>query len=247
MNTKIFITILLLMAAIISNAQVSRPKILTDESSSIRPIVSYNDGELDRDRELYQRRSAVKSNARSDDSDGTFYPYYVSSKSLIVRSAPSHEAPVLKTVPSGEVVYLANGENYPWKRMKVTYFDTEQWEYQTTFGYVDGSMVRAWSQRGQSVNVNVADRRPVEKKGRVTIWTDCDDDGYIDVYVDGNYVGVIQTCFYKKSPVCGEDGTLVVETFEGKHEIAAFGSTKIWKGQITISPDGCALKRLSAM
>ncbi|MDR1406997.1 MAG: SH3 domain-containing protein [Tannerella sp.] len=278
MKTRIYITALSVAAAMTAGAQDYYGK----ESPYIRPAVYRMDGNIPQDRD-YRNISPKKridgSYLNNSCRDQAYHPYSVTVKALAVRSAPSHSAPVLTTIPGGEVIHLADG-NYPWKSMRITYFDTEAWTYRTAVGYVNSQYIRspapASTGRAEAVTANIplytdrprhdtapgahpiVDRtyaaadlpttiRPqTGKKGRVTIWTDCEDDGHIDVYIDGEYAGKLTSSFYRSTPMCSEDGTLVRELSAGRHDLSAFGATRIWSGEVTVAPEQCILKQLTA-
>jgi hypothetical protein len=273
MKTTCYFTILyLIIATATAGAQDYRRT-----GTYIRPTISRDSRNTYpewNDRSAYTRKSAAASWPNDDYYENTGYPCYVTVTSLPVRSAPAYDAPVLTTIPCGEVIHLANEDHYPWKSMTVNYFDSDEWKYKTTVGYVNSEYVRspaspsnrpgtidnrpnlAYRQEIRPAARPVNDRtyiaRPtvnraqIEKPGRITIWTDCDDDGHIDVYVDGQYAGTLTTCFRRAEPSFGADGTVVRELLPGKHTITARGSSKTWIGEVTVSYDQSIRKLLSA-
>jgi hypothetical protein len=273
MKTRIYITALLTVMAMTAGAQDYHGR----GSICPRPSVPQTDRNIRQEWgywDIYPKKTLNRSFLKDDYYDRTYYPYYVAVKSLAVRSAPSYDAPVLTTVSEGEVIHLT-GDQYPWKSMRVTYFDSDAWAYRTTVGYVNSRLVRSPTPspadgkgldvpaytdpfHGQSTRTKsrpIIDRtytdrtiitgRSSESKGRVAIWTNCEDDGYIDVYIDGDYAGKLMTSFYGTAPVCGEEGTVVRELPAGKHDISAFGSTRMWNMEAEVLPGQCTLKLLS--
>ncbi|MDR0757148.1 MAG: SH3 domain-containing protein [Tannerella sp.] len=274
MKTRIYITALLTVIAMTADAQDYYRR----ESISPHSSVPQTGRNLQQEWgywDIYPKKTLNRSFLQDDCYDRIYYPYYVAVKSLAVRSAPSYDAPILTTVSQGEVIHLT-GDQYPWKSMRVTYFDSDAWAYRTTVGYVNSQLVRSPTPssanrtgstaptyadpfRGQSTRTEsrpiidrtytdrtiIVKRSSSERKGRVAIWTNCEDDGYIDVYIDGDYAGKLTTSFYGTAPVCGEEGTIVRELPAGKHDISAFGSTRMWNMEAEVLPGQCTLKLLS--
>ncbi|MDR1331481.1 MAG: hypothetical protein LBK07_05190, partial [Tannerella sp.] len=86
-------------------------------------------------RDIYPKKTIDRPGDRQRSGEAAYYPYVVSAPSLPVRSAPAYDAPALATLPEGEVIHLAAAP-YPWKSMRITYFDAEAWTYRTAVGYV---------------------------------------------------------------------------------------------------------------
>ena len=211
------------------------------------------------------RQSSNPSYVNTDEYyDGVYYQAYIATRPLTVRSAPANGSSALMAVPEGQILYLADNNSYSaWRTTRITYFDAEAWEYKTTTGYVESQSVRPANTMADNRTGRTSTSRPISgtriipeqpasvatgsgRIGRVSIWTDCDDDGHIDVYVDGNPVGQLTTCFYTSAPACGEKGTLTLDLSIGKHNLSAFGATKIWRGEVVASADECTMKQLSA-
>ncbi|MDR1602577.1 MAG: SH3 domain-containing protein [Tannerella sp.] len=274
MKTKTYITALLIIMAMTAGAQDYYREYISPRPSS--PQTNRNIQKEWGYWDIYPKKEINRSFLKDDYYDRTYYPYYVFVKSLAVRSAPSYDAPILTTISQGEVIHLTGGDYYPWKSMRVTYFDADAWAYRTTVGYVNSQLVRSpvpssannranltvpayadpsFLQNTRSKSRPIIDRtytdqsiivrRNFESKGSVSIWTNCEDDGYIDVYIDGDYAGKLTTSFYSMAPVCGEEGTVVRELTAGKHDISAFGSTRMWNMEADVLPGRCTLKLLS--
>jgi hypothetical protein len=275
MKTTFYFTLLcMIMAATAADAQDYRKT-----GTYIRPTVSRDSKntyhEWNNAGNIPRSKSISQSYLNDDYGENTYYPYCVVAQSLTVRSAPAYDAPVLTTIPCGEVVHLTKGGNYPWKSMKVNYFDSEEWTYKTAVGYVDSEDVRSSTpvsenraggidnqayaahnhetrpaarpiRERSSIATPIVDKAKTDKPGRITIWTDCDDDGYIEVYVDGQHAGTLTMSFHGAEPSFGADGTIVRDLPPGKHTITARGLSKTWSGEVTVAPDQSIRKLLAA-
>ncbi|MDR2120678.1 MAG: SH3 domain-containing protein [Tannerella sp.] len=277
MKRVIYIAAICIVATAVAGAQARYGREGTDRT---RPSHIRTGGDLRQEwgyMDIYPKKKINRPYLKEDCYDGTYYPHYVAVRSLFVRNAPSYDAPVLTTIAQGEVIHLTDAD-YPWKKMAITYFDTEAWVYRTTVGYVNCQLVRSAApspanKTGRtSAPAYVADpdgrrNRPSQSRpiidrtrtgrpaivgqngeagcGRLTVWTNCEDDGYIDVYIDGDYAGQLTTSFYGTDPACGEEGTIARELPAGRHDISAFGSTGMWNVEAIVVPGRCTLKLLS--
>ena len=83
-------------------------------------------------------------------------------------------------------------------------------------------------------------------KGKITIWTNCSDEGIISIYIDDVYKGQITSYYLESySPSCGDSGTLNIILTEGTYHITAIGNETKWDGSVTITADECQLKKVS--
>lgn len=194
----------------------------------------------------------------SSSTNGT--TYYVSSISLNVRSGPSTNYSVLTSLSYGDDVQVIETSNLYWYKVKVG----------STIGYVNSSNLTFTSPlltkndyystpstnysntnynnyTNSTSSYNSNSYHPYGyNKGKITLWTDCSDDGQISVYIDDEYKGVISSYFDgNSSPNCGDDGTLVITLAAGTYKIKASGNKKIWEGFVTVSADECLIQGLS--
>ncbi len=84
-------------------------------------------------------------------------------------------------------------------------------------------------------------------KGQVSFWTNISLQSKIDIYIDGAYVGSLDSYFERGVPQCGQDGTVTVSKAAGKHSVHAKSSGGMeWKGTVIFDRSGCktyALKK----
>lgn len=85
---------------------------------------------------------------------------------------------------------------------------------------------------------------PPIKPGKVSFWTNSKK-GYIDIYVEGSFIGTLQSHFTEGTPNCGQSGTVVFENKPGTYSYVAKSSQGTWSGTITISGTGCSNMKLN--
>lgn len=176
--------------------------------------------------------------------------YYVSGKKLNVRSGPSTDYSVLTTLDFQEKIDVVSTANYPWYKVKVTYYDTEDFSYRTSYGFVHTSYISYTYPTSNNLENYSSTLAPPtyhpygEGKGKIAVWTDCTDEGYLSIYVDDMYVGQI-TSYFTSSPDCSSSGTLSIIKKSGYYKLTAKGATKKWEGYVLVSSDGCQLQKLA--
>jgi hypothetical protein len=82
--------------------------------------------------------------------------------------------------------------------------------------------------------------------GSVSFWTDIVLYGEIQIWVDGEYAGALDSYFGSGTPECAQDGTVASRLSLGLHSYRAknpSGST--WSGTFTIEQGQCLLLRLT--
>lgn len=87
--------------------------------------------------------------------------------------------------------------------------------------------------------------QPPLKSGTVSFWHNKKGGGPTDVWVDGRYIGEINSYFKKGEPNCGQDGTLTYEYKPGTYRYEAENNRNIWSGTITIRSGQCSQIRLN--
>jgi len=84
--------------------------------------------------------------------------------------------------------------------------------------------------------------------GNIIIYTDCDNYGNIDVYVDGNYAGTLEKYFYQwsKPSDFGDEGTISIEIDGGYHTVDAINSSgTYWSTKVAVYGNVNNLLKLS--
>jgi hypothetical protein len=86
-----------------------------------------------------------------------------------------------------------------------------------------------------------------EKEGTVTFYTDYGSSGDTKIYIEDYYIGKLTKYFKNKSysPQCGEDGTLTIRLNAGTYNYTASDEKYNWKGQITVTENGCTRQGLT--
>jgi len=84
-------------------------------------------------------------------------------------------------------------------------------------------------------------------EGTVTFYTSYGKSGDLNIYIEGYYVGKLTQFFNDKTytPPCGQDGTLTIRLDAGTYNYTASDSKYNWKGQITITKNGCLRQGLT--
>ena len=192
-----------------------------------------------------------------------YYPsdinYFVSTKSLNVRSGPSSDYQLIYTLPYGESVTVIESYSNGWKKVQYTYYDSYSYSTRTGTGFVAGnylSISNPYSSYNSlnnyyTYNANVyssiSNKKVVSHSyviGGVTIWTNCGTDGEIRVYLDDIYVGSLTQYFSDGLPKCGDSGTLFIEKPSGTYKLEAKGNHYSWKSTITIVGGKCLIQGL---
>lgn len=187
--------------------------------------------------------------------------YYVTSNKLNVRSGPSTSNSILTTLDFQDKIDVISTYDYPWYKIKVSYYDNEDYSYKTAYGYIHSSYISNYyptyssSDYSNSYNTTTKDysttlAQPItyhpygEGKGKISVWTDCTNDGYISIYIDDVYSGQL-TSYFTSKPDCNSVGTLSIIKPAGYYKVTAKGSTKKWEGYVTITSDECQTQKLS--
>lgn len=78
--------------------------------------------------------------------------------------------------------------------------------------------------------------------GQVSFWTNIPLRGDIRIYIDGDYIGLLDSYFQKGKPQCGQDGTVTVSKPYGKHAFyAKYDGGMEWSGSVTFGSAGCQM------
>jgi hypothetical protein len=64
-------------------------------------------------------------------------------------------------------------------------------------------------------------------------------EGYIDIYVDGYYIGTLKTYFTSGDPNCGDNGVITVELSVGNHNYKCISGDVSWTGTTYIESGTC--------
>lgn len=178
--------------------------------------------------------------------------YHVASETLNVRSGPSTENSVLTTLAYWERVYVVSADRYPWLKIKVPYRDFITHEYKNGFGYIHSSYLLDFTLSSFNNNTSPVSEKVLqvrnhpygEGKGKLSLWTECDDQGAIQVYLDGLYEGQI-TAHSSDNPGCDAQGILHVNKSAGYYKVVAIGWYKRWEGYVEVTADKCIVKKLA--
>jgi hypothetical protein len=82
--------------------------------------------------------------------------------------------------------------------------------------------------------------------GQISFWTDMVNGGSIKIYVDGEYVGELESYFSSGTPRCRQAGTVTISRSAGTHSyLAKDGNGNSWKGTISFPSSGCTTMELT--
>lgn len=83
--------------------------------------------------------------------------------------------------------------------------------------------------------------------GKLCFYTN-DPNGYVDIYIDGYYVGALSKFFNDGSPYCGQEGTVTTHLYPGKHNYKAINRTSnsVYSNIVFIEPEKCKRIKLLA-
>lgn len=187
--------------------------------------------------------------------------YYVSSNTLNLRSGPSTNYSILTSLSYGDNVQVIETTNSYWYKVRVgstvgyvysSYLSYKNPSYSTNDYFsspsstYSNSNYNTYSNSMGGSNYSNTYHPYGYGKGKITVWTDCSDDGQISVYIDDVYKGLITSYFYSNSsPNCGDSGTLEIILTAGTYKISATGNKKKWEGYITVTSDECSIQGLS--
>ena len=185
--------------------------------------------------------------------------YYVTSKSLNIYLGPSTKHKLTGTLNYGESVTVLDSYTNGWTKIQYLHYDASSSSFKTKTGYISGNYLSAsksndnydydtYKPNNNSYNSNIYSY--IEKAannnevGGLTIWTNCATDREIEVYLDGEYVGVLSHVFTKGVPKCGESGTIFIEKAAGTYYLEAKGDQYTWSGTIKIVKNKCLIQGL---
>jgi hypothetical protein len=159
----------------------------------------------------------------------------------------------------GDDVNVIGTTNSSWTKVRVSYYDG--YSIKSTIGYVYSDYISTnnplfdnsdYSEYNTNSTYNSrSSNNPYSaspygyNKGKLTLWTDCPDDGQISVYIDGDYKGLIKQYFDSDSPDCGDNGTLGLILSAGTYKLTASGQRNKWEGYITVAADNCRIQKLA--
>jgi Bacterial SH3 domain len=187
--------------------------------------------------------------------------YYVKSNTLNVRAGPSKKYQVINSLNYGENIEVLETSNPYWTKVRTSYFDTNTFETKYKMGYVYSSFISsanplytsnnelsAYNNNTYNSNSSLISTSTIPyglHKGKISIWTNCPDDGAISVYINKIYKGKITYYFQNNStPRCGDKGTLDIILPEGTYKLTAEGTNNKWEDNITIKADECNQEQL---
>ena len=187
----------------------------------------------------------------------TYSTYYVTAKSLNVRSGPSTNYSVISSLSYANNVKVVESYSNGWKKIQYSYLDWHSYSYKTKTGYVSGSYLSTYNPNFSDIYVPYSNHNSSYYNttnntystinrttspygygnGRITVWTNCGTDGDIKVYLDGVYIGKLTQYFADRTPDCGDSGTLSVNKPAGTYKLEAKGNEYGWSGIIIITKD----------
>jgi hypothetical protein len=85
---------------------------------------------------------------------------------------------------------------------------------------------------------------PPVGSGTISFWSDGVQGGKIVIYIDGRFIGELDSHFKKSIPDCGQTGTLTIEDKSGIHDFRAVNKKNVWRGSIKINHNDCVLQEL---
>lgn len=83
--------------------------------------------------------------------------------------------------------------------------------------------------------------------GYLIVFTNCDNSGNVDVYVDGNYMGTLDKYYHSWSEPTdfGDEGTISIEVDGGYHTIDAISEGSYWSTSLAVYSNKNNVLRLS--
>lgn len=85
---------------------------------------------------------------------------------------------------------------------------------------------------------------PPSPTGKISFWTNYSKE-IIQIYVENQHVGTINSSFTSATPNCGQTGTVVFINTAGTYNYVAVSDKYRWTGTITISANGCSSQKLT--
>ena len=170
--------------------------------------------------------------------------YFVNVQTLNIRSGPSTSYSVIGRLQYGAALSVIERTD-DWALVRVSDY---------TSGYVYAPyLVRDWQAPAETTSTgailpeyNSNSYQPYgANRGRLSLWTDCPDDGTLSVYIDGKFMGLIEQYYDHGAPACGDEGVLAITLPQGSYSLRASGNSKTWKGTITIEAGECLVQFLS--
>ena len=251
-----------------------------DESSTTKRrdiSARYSDDYRERSTEQRTTRPEYTQPARTNNSSYDYYPsnsnnskltnrdytnskqstYYVTVRSLNIRSGPSTKHQLLGDLYYGESVDIVESYANGWKKIKYTSYDSRTYSFNTKYGYVSGSYLstsKPYERYNDTrIEYNTYDSNIYTSSKRIeshagigglTIWTNCGTDGGIRVYLDDEYIGTLTQYFTNGVPKCGESGTLFIEKPAGRYKLVAKGDRHTWNNTVIITKNKCLIQGL---
>jgi uncharacterized protein YraI len=181
--------------------------------------------------------------------------FYVTANRLNVRIGPSEYDSVFTTIPFQERVEVVSMSEYPWYKIKTNYFDTYHNSYKQRYGYVYSfylsTSLPVFNTDVENSNLNnsttlypISSHPYGNGNGKIAIWTNCYNEGYISIYVDDIYLGKL-TVYSESEPDCDTKGLFSITKKPGIYKVTAIGATMKWESTVMISLNECSLRKLS--
>jgi|GEM_PF-1940487 len=202
----------------------------------------------------YSDNSKLKNRDYPDSKNST---YYVTVRSLNIRSGPSVNHQLLGDLLYGESVNIVESYANGWEKIKYTSYDPYTYSFKTKYGYVSGSYLstsKPYERYNDArIEYNTYDSNIYTSSksidshsgiGGLTIWTNCGTDGGIRVYLDDVYIGTLTQYFTNGVPKCGESGTLFIEKPVGRYKLVAKGEQHTWSNTVIITKNKCLIQGL---
>jgi uncharacterized protein YraI len=210
-------------------------------------------------------KSSIYNSKYSDSNSSIINNYtsinYVTVNSLNVRSGPSTDYPVIGSLSYAKFVTTIGDNSNGWVKIQYTDyndFDSNSFLSKTKYGYVygaylsgsnpsvDGLFSNNSNYSNSTYSTTFKNTHPFGVgMGGLTIWTNCDNDGEIKVYLDDTYIGTLTNCFSQGTPTCGQNGTLLIYKTAGSYKLSAKGHQNTWTATIFISEDRCLIQKLN--
>jgi len=167
------------------------------------------------------------SNSNTTFNDNTGYTYYVTSNSLNLRSGPSIDSSIITSLKYGSKVSVLSYDTY-WYKVRVNTYDYYG-NPKTYFGYVYNQYVslNVPSDYSSTASANTY-------QGGIGFYTNCPNDGMIDIYVDDFYIGRLERYLDNGTPPYGGKVTVSFKRPIGSYKVVAKGATKTWTTYINV-------------
>jgi|GEM_PF-2576000 len=136
---------------------------------------------------------------------------------------------------------------------RIKYYIVDNWAYRTvtTSPAITSGMSTIKLKESGNLNIYImflsyiqnrhSSSAPPEPSGSVSFWTNFKGNP-IDIWVEGEYIGRLDSYFKQGTPNCGQNGTLIYNNKRGFYKYYAKDGKHVWQGTISITANKCTLQ-----